>query len=134
MKFITTGNLYKLFKENDEDTIIRMRNLRTLLNDNDFDYHRVGENYLINFEDFMQKINPQQIEHEYPIPRIRSIKSATREYNKTHKKQISYHVVEKCIASGNVSYIKTIRYYLINYDELEKEIEQFLIRKRVKEI
>ena len=44
MKIVTTGNLYKIFKENDEDTIIRMRNLRTLVSNNNFNYHKVGEN------------------------------------------------------------------------------------------
>ena len=134
MKIITTGNLYKLFKENDEDTIIRMRNLRTLVANNDFYYHKVGENYLIDYDDFMKKINPKNLEHRYEIPKLRSIKSATREYNKTHKNQISYHLVEKCVASGNVSYVKTIRYYLINYIELEKEIEKMLFNKRVTEM
>ena len=134
MKIVTTGNLYKIFKENDEDTIIRMRNLRTLVRNNNFNYHKVGENYLIDYDDFMKKINPKNLEHRYNIPKLRSIKSATREYNKTHKNQISYHLVERCIATGNVSYVKTIRLYLINYEELEREIENQIFRKRVTDL
>lgn len=134
MKVITTGNLYKLFKENDKDTIIRQRNIRKLVTDNDFKFHKVGENYLIDYEDFMKKINPKNITKRFDIPKLRTIKSATREYNKTHKKQISYHVVEKCIANKEISFVKTIRVYLINYDELEKEINAYLLGKRIKKI
>ena len=134
MKIITTGNLYKIFKENDEDTIIRMRNLRTLVRNNNFNYHKVGENYLIDYDDFMKKINPKNLERGYEIPKLRSIKSVTREYNKTHKNQISYHLVERCIATGNVSYVKAIRLYLINYEELEREIENQIFRKRVTDL
>ena len=126
MNIITTGSLYKLFKEKDCKTIIRMKNLRKLVKDNNVKYHQVGEIYLIDYDNFFEIVNPKHIKKEYEIPKIRSIKSATREYNKTHTKKISYHVVERCIASGNVPYIKTVRYYLINYTELEKEIDKTL--------
>jgi len=134
MRIVTTGNLSKLFKENDPNTILRIKNIRNLINDNDFNFHKVGQNYIIDYDDFMTKVNPKNIEHRFEIPKIRSIQSATREYNQTHTKKISYHVVEKCIADNLVAYVKTKRYYLINYQELEIVIENNNFKKRVKEI
>ncbi len=134
MRITTATNLYKLFKEYDEDTILRVRNIRTLIQDNNFEYHRAGEVFLIDYDAFMQKVNQKNISHRYDIPRIRSIQSATREYNKSHNRKISYHIVEQCIASKEIPFVKTPRLYLINYDELEKYLEKKHFEMRVKEI
>jgi len=53
-----------------------------------------------------------------------------KEFNKTHTQQINIHIIEKCLAENKgISYYKGARLYLINYDELEKEIIKQL-RKR----
>ena len=134
MKVITTGNLHKIIKERDENTIIRVENLTELIQDLNIKHHKVSDQYLIDFEDFFKKINPKNLSHHYKIPKLRNVRSATSEYNKTHKKQISYHEVERCLATDNVSYIKTKRYYLINYEELEEEIEKQSILRKIREI
>lgn len=129
--FITTGKLYKLFTSSDKDTIIRMRNLRAFIKANNIEYQRISEMYLINLDDFMEKVNPKKIDKTYQIPKLRTIKSATKEFNNTHKVQISYHLIERIVASGSVSYYVTKRLYLINYIELEQEIIKILKDKGI---
>ena len=129
MRITTTGNLLKLFHKYDKDTILRKRNIRKFIVDN-VKYQKCGQKFVVDGDDFMLQVNPKQIETYYPIPRIRTITSAVKEFNKTHTQQINIHIIEKCLAENKgISYYKGARLYLINYDELEKEIIKQL-RKR----
>lgn len=122
MKITTTGKILDLFHKNDKDTILRKRNIRKFIVDN-VKYQKCGQHYIIDEDDFMNKVNPKQIDKYYSIPKIRTIASSVKEFNKTHTKQINIHIVEHCIKTyKNIPYHKSIRFYLINYDELEKAI------------
>ncbi len=122
MRITTTGNLLKLFHKYDKDTMLRKRNIRKFIVDN-VKYQKSGQMFIVDGDDFMNKVNPKQIDIHYSIPRIRTITSAVKEFNKTHPTQINIHIIEKCLAeNSNISYYKGARLYLINYDELEKAI------------
>ena len=67
---------------------------------------------------------------EYPpqrgIVRIRSIDNALKEYNKKHKKQATIEDVEACIFNGKVFSYSYWDRTIVNYDELEAELEEFM--------
>ena len=89
MKIATSGDILKIFKSEDGETILRTTNIRTFTKQNNIKYHIVGQIWAIDFEDFMSKINPYKNLNHYPIPRIRTIASSFKEFNKTHKTQIN---------------------------------------------
>lgn len=132
MKIATSGDILKIFKSEDSETILRTTNIRTFTKQNNIKYHIVGQIWAIDFEDFMSKINPYKNLNHYPIPRIRTIASSFKEFNKTHKTQINNHMVERCLARNKkIPYIKYGRIWLINYDILEKEIIKQLKKKGI---
>lgn len=67
---------------------------------------------------------------EYPpqrgIVRIRSIDNALKEYNKKHKKQATMQDVEACIFNGKVFSYSYWDRTIVNYDELEAELEEYM--------
>ena len=131
MKILTTGQLCKKFEEEDKDTFLRKRNLRNFIRTNNVKYHMFGPQYLIDIEDFMNKVNPKNITQHYEVPKIRTMTSAVREFNKFHYEQINIHIIEELLKNNpRFSYQKGTRFYLINYDELEKEILLQLSLKR----
>ncbi len=71
---------------------------------------------------------------EYPpqrgIVRIRSIDNALNEYNKKHKKQATIDDIEACIFSGKVFSYSYWDRTIVNYDELETELEEYLKNSR----
>ena len=70
-KLVTSGYIAKLFKQADKNTIIRRPNLRRFAEQNDVEYYVHDTAWLINFDDFMSKINPQgeQVKCEMPLLR-----------------------------------------------------------------
>ena len=57
---------------------------------------------------------------------ILSIDNALKEYNKNHKKQATAEDVEACIFSGKVFSYSYWDRAIVNYDELETELEEYL--------
>ena len=132
MKIGTSGDLFRLFKASDNNTVLRRTNIRTFVKDNNINYHIVGQMWAIDYDDFLKTINPYTIDKRYEIPRIRTIASSFKEFNKTHKTQINNHMIERCLARNkNISYVKFGRLWLINYDELEPEIINQLKKKGI---
>lgn len=123
--------ILKKIKSMDEETIFRVRNIRKFVTTHNVIHHKVGNCYLIDFEDFMKTINPLKIDRRYSIPRIRTIDSSTREYNSIHKPRITHHTVLDCLKQheDEITYLKSERQYLINYDELEEQLIKMLKKK-----
>lgn len=129
--YLTPLFILRKIKAMDEETIFRKRNIIKFTTTHNVLHHKVGNCYLIDFEDFMKTINPLKINKSYPIPRIRTVESATKEYNRIHKPRITHHVVADCLKKykDEISYLKSERQYLINYDELEKQLIKFMKEK-----
>ena len=68
-KLVTSGYIAKLFEQADKNTIVRRPNLRRFAEQNDVEYYVQDTDWLINFNDFMSKINPQgeQVKCEMPL-------------------------------------------------------------------
>ena len=63
-----------------------------------------------------------------PFTLFRSNKEI-KEYNQSHERQIDKHVVEKCMLSDKVFKYHHGNRWIINYDELEPVIDEFLDKK-----
>ena len=82
-RLATSGEIYRLFLAEDEKTIIRKPNLRYFARDNGVEHYVYEKAWLINFEQFMKKLNPKDMKEYYSLPRMRhrnaSVKKGERE-------------------------------------------------------
>lgn len=86
MKYLTSGDIHKIFKQEDSGTIIRRNNVRRIALQNGIK-HTLSQNIiLIDSKDFFEKVNPYNLEvHEYSIPKLRCIEDCAREWNNNRK-------------------------------------------------
>ena len=82
--------------------------------------------WLIDFDAFMAAIALREYPPQRGIVRIRSIDNALKEYNKKHKKQATIEDVEACIFNGKVFSYSYWDRTIVNYDELEAELEEYM--------
>lgn len=82
--------------------------------------------WLIDFNDFLNRLNPKGYNERKPLPRLRTKKTAIIEWNSQHRTKIKHHIVDKICDSGKVFVFKHGRYNIINYDELEQELIRIL--------
>lgn len=129
MKKQTSGQIYRAFKAEDKNTVIRRLNLRMYCKEANVD-HTICENkWLISFEDVLNHLNPKRYKEHIKPPRLRSKKTAIREWNNHHRKRIKHYIVDCICDSGKVFVMKHGRYNIINYDELEQELIKRLKEK-----
>ena len=102
-KLVTSGYIAKLFKQADKNTIIRRPNLRRFAEQNDVEYYVHDTAWLINFDDFMSKINPQGKQVKCEMPLLRNKHDSLIRFNRTHKYAVDKHTIDRCTASDNVS-------------------------------
>ena len=102
-KLVTSGYIAKLFKQADKNTIIRRPNLRRFAEQNDVEYYVHDTAWLINFDDFMSKINPQGEQVKCEMPLLRNKHDSLIRFNRTHKYAVDKHTIDRCTASDNVS-------------------------------
>ena len=72
----------------------------------------------------MSKINPQGKQVKCEMPLLRNKHDSLIRFNRTHKYAVDKHTIDRCTASDNVSKFLHGRIWIINYRELEKEIER----------
>ena len=104
-RFVTSGELQRMFLAEDEKTIIRRPNCRKFCLDNGI-YMEIHEKaWLIEIKPFMDKINPRKMKKHYELPKMRNIRQCVRIWNNTHKRfgqMIDKHTVERCIKDKRV--------------------------------
>ena len=124
MKFAQSVELVKLLKEFDENHYFRKINIKKFVKQNNIKHHFVGPVMLIDKEDFFKKINPANIKKSYRIPKIRTMASTVREYNKNELDKINTHTLDQCREQNNkLKIVKCDRLLLINYQEIKREID-----------
>ena len=127
MKLVSSGDIWRIFLEADPDTIIRRPNLRRFARDNGVEHYIYEKGWLINQEQFFQKINPKNLSLRESMPRMRSIASSVREWDGCHKRvKIDKHIVEICMQNNSVFKLHRGNIWLINYDQLEVVIKEFM--------
>ena len=129
MKKKTSGEIYRLIKEIDNETVIRRLNVRQFVERNNLNYVVTQHKWLIDLDDLLKALNPKDIQETQKFPRMRSKKTAIEEWNKTHRKKIKHHIVDKICDSGKVFLYRSGRHNIINYDQLEEELIRILKEK-----
>ena len=130
MKYIPMAQLLRLCKTLDNNTPFRKRNFKHFLINNNIQINKVGQVYLINKDDFFEKINPKNIEKQYSIPKVRTMQGTVDEYNNTHADKITIHLIEELRANKSIQFYKGTRLCLINYDEVKSGLEIAQYKKR----
>ncbi len=129
MKLVGSGHIQRLFAAADEGTILRRPNIRRYAKENGVTYYVIQSVWLMDIDGFMKTIAPKEYPSNSTMPRLRCIQTAVAEYNRTHKRKIDKHVVEKCMLSDKVFKYNHGNRWIINYDELEPVIDEFLRKK-----
>lgn len=130
MRYVTSGYLYRLFVEKDKDTILRRPNIRRFALQYGVPCEQHEKAWLIDFDAFIAAIALREYPPQRGIVRIRSIDNALNEYNKKHKKQATIDDIEACIFSGKIFSYSYWDRTIVNYDELETGLEEYLKNSR----
>lgn len=129
MKLMTSGYLHQLFKKQDPGTIIRRNNVRKVVRDSGIKHIMTNNIILIDVDQFLSKANPYKIkEHDYVIPRLRSITTAANEWNNNRKNGERF-IHKDEIHALITKNIPVFRYkhgnrWIINYDQLEEYLKE----------
>jgi hypothetical protein len=127
MKLVSSGDIWRIFKDADPGTIVRRPNLRRFAKENGIEHYVIGDKWLINKDEFIKALTPQGDLERQSMPRMRCIRSAVNEWNSTHKRvKIDKHVIERCMASEKVFKMKRELVWIINYDQLEPIIKGYM--------
>lgn len=129
MKKVSTGVIYRLFKDGDKDTIIRKTNIRTFCQQKSLDYIISQGKMLVDMKSFLNALNPKHYKASKTFPRLRTKISAQHEWNAHHRTKIKHHIIDCICNSGKVNLYKHGRTNIINYDQLEKELIETLKQK-----
>ena len=127
--FMTSGELQRMFLAEDEKTIIRRPNCRKFCLDNDI-YMEIHEKaWLIDYKDFMEKVNPKKLKKHYKQPKIRALTECVTIWNKSHRREgkiIDKHMVERFLKDKDLFKFHHGNRWFINYDQLEPKIAKFI--------
>lgn len=129
MKKMTTGEIYRIFKQADNNTPIRKLNMRYYCKIENVSHTICNHKWLIDFNDFLTRLNPKGITERKSLPRLRTKISAQKEWNSKHRTKIKHHIIDVICDSGKVFVYKHGRVNIINYDELEQELIRILKEK-----
>ena len=130
MKYLTPQQILAKIKKYDPDTIFTARNIVNFTKTNNIKYSKCSGRYFIDFDGFLQKLNPKNIDKNYKVPIIRKKDPSVELFNKTHKSQINKHIVLSCLKTTENAFHKDCTLYLINYDLIEDAIIAYLISKK----
>lgn len=119
-----SGDIWRTFKSEDPDTIIRKLNLRLFIKEQGGRYFvsSLGH-WLIDSDELMYRLNPRGIDCRANMPRLRWHDDTVRGFKKVHPYlPVTMNIVENALKSDNVFKIKNGHRWIINYDQLEMEV------------
>ena len=129
MKYVTSGDIHRMFLAEDKDTMITRNNVRRFCLQVNIKHHLTANIILIDKEDFIKKTNPYKINnHIYTIPRLRCIKGCAKEWNIHRKKgerRIHADEIRNFLKNDNtvLKYLYGNK-WIVNYDQLKPHLEQ----------
>ena len=119
-----SGEIWRTFRAEDPDTIIRKLNLRLFIKEQSAWYFvsSLGH-WLIDSDELMYRLNPRGVDCRANMPRLRWHDDTVRSFKKTHPNlPVTMSIVENALKSDNVFKIKNGHRWIINYDQLEMEV------------
>lgn len=120
----TSGEMLKLFREQDENTIIRKPNLRRFVKENGIWYFVSSSGrWLIDRDLLLQAVNPKGITKRTEMPRLRYHDDSVRNFKRRHPNlPVTIKIVERAFGSDRVFKTKNGGRWIINYDQLEEQV------------
>ena len=128
MKFVTSGDIHRMFLAEDKDTMITRNNVRRICLQNDINHLISANIILIDKEDFLTKTNPYKIkQHIYSVPKLRCIRGCAKEWN-SHRKKGERFIHADEIRAYLKNDNKVFKYlygnkWIVNYDQLEHHLK-----------
>lgn len=119
-----SGDIWRTFKAEDPETIIRKLNLRLFIKEQGGWYFvsSLGH-WLIDGDELMHRLNPRGVDCRANMPRLRWHDDTVRGFKKAHPYlPVTMNIVENALKSDNVFKIKNGHRWIINYDQLEMEV------------
>ena len=129
MKKLTSGQLCRYIKNIDKNSIVERKNVRYFCKKENLDYTICQGIWLIDLHSFVNALNPKQYTESKPFPRLRTKKTAQKEWNAHHRKKIKHYIIDCICDSEKVFVYKHGRHNIINYDQLEQELIKELKRR-----
>ncbi len=119
-----SGEVWRTFQAEDPDTKIRKLNLRLFVKEQKIWYFvsSVGH-WVIDVDELMYKLNPRGVDCSFDMPRMRWHDETVRRFRWLHQDiPVTISIVEKAFQSDSVFKIKNGGRWIINYDQLEREV------------
>lgn len=129
---MTSGEIYRTFLYCDPGTKIRKLNIRLFVKEQDIWYFiSPSRKWYIDFNAFMEKINPRHINERVEIPRLRWHDDSVRNFKRIHPDlQATITIAEQAFRSDNVFKTLNGHRWIVNYDQLEQEVIRILNDKQ----
>ena len=123
-KLVTSGDIERLFLEQDAGTIIRRPSLRRFAQENGVESYVFEKAWLITVRQFMEAVTPKGELPRVEMPIIRCKDSALAFFNERHDYAVDKHTIDRAFGSPKVSKYRYARKWFLNYLELERVIEE----------
>jgi hypothetical protein len=122
--FVSSEDICRLFVQTDPDTIIRKPNLRRFIRSNEIRYFTLPSGkWRIDLNNFLSVINPNGISNKTEPPRMRWHDDSVRNFSKLHPNlHATIEKVEFSLLSDEIFKTKNGSRWIINYDQLEKQV------------
>lgn len=123
-----SGEIWRAFQSEDPETKIRKLNLRLFVKEQGSWYFvsSVGH-WLIDADELMYRLNPRGVDCRADMPRLRWHDDTVRGFKKSHPDlSVTMGIVEKALQSDSVFKIKNGHRWIINYDQLEREVYKII--------
>lgn len=129
---MTSGEIYRIFLRRDADTKIRKLNIRLFVKEHGIWYFvSASRKWYIDFNAFMENINPRHINEKVEMPRLRWHDDSVRNFKRTHPElSVTMTIAEQAFKSDNVFKTLNGHRWIINYDQLEQEVLRIINAKQ----
>lgn len=130
---MTSGEIWRTFLARDPETKLRRLNIRLFVKEQGIWYFvSATRKWYIDFNAFMEKINPRHINERVEIPRLRWHDDSVRNFKKTHPELTGATITfaEQAFHSDKVFKTLNGHRWIINYDQLEQEVISILKAKQ----
>lgn len=130
---MSSGEIYWTFLYRDADTKLRKLNIRLFVKEHGIEFFvSTSRKWYIDFNAFMEKVNPRHINERVEIPRLRWHDDSVRNFKRTHPELTgaTMTVAEQAFRSDKVFKTLNGHRWIINYDQLEQEVKSILKAKQ----
>lgn len=119
-----SSEIWRMFQAEDPETKVRKLNLRLFVKEQGIWYFTSSAgHWVIDADELMYKLNPRGVDCTFDMPRMRWHDETVRRFRYLHQDiPVTINIVEKAFQSDNVFKIQNGHRWIINYDQLEREV------------